>query len=91
LTDIGPMNFNSFAEYAPEPNPETNKKDVIWFALTTTDRCSPSAGSGPNSGVTAVQNPNRSPALTWSTASSDHAERDSRADPSEGHAGDPDT
>ena len=24
---------NSFAEYAPEPNPETNKKDVVWFAL----------------------------------------------------------
>jgi putative SOS response-associated peptidase YedK len=25
--------FNSFAEYAPEPNPETNKKDVVWFAI----------------------------------------------------------
>lgn len=24
---------NSFAEYAPEPNPETGKKDVVWFAL----------------------------------------------------------
>jgi len=24
--------FNSFAEYAPEPNPKT-KKDVVWFAL----------------------------------------------------------
>jgi putative SOS response-associated peptidase YedK len=24
--------FNSFAEYAQEPNPETKKKDVIWFA-----------------------------------------------------------
>jgi putative SOS response-associated peptidase YedK len=24
---------NSFAEYAPEPNPETEKKDVVWFAL----------------------------------------------------------
>jgi putative SOS response-associated peptidase YedK len=24
---------NSFAEYAPEPNPETDKKDVVWFAL----------------------------------------------------------
>jgi putative SOS response-associated peptidase YedK len=23
----------SFAEYAPEPNPETKKKDVAWFAL----------------------------------------------------------
>lgn len=25
--------FNSFAEYAPEANPETGKKDVVWFAL----------------------------------------------------------
>ena len=25
--------FNSFAEYAPEVNPETRKKDVVWFAL----------------------------------------------------------
>ncbi len=24
---------NSFAEYAPEPNPETGKKDVVWFTL----------------------------------------------------------
>jgi putative SOS response-associated peptidase YedK len=24
---------NSFAEYAPAPNPETGKKDVVWFAL----------------------------------------------------------
>jgi putative SOS response-associated peptidase YedK len=24
---------NSFAEYAPEPNPNTGKKDVVWFAL----------------------------------------------------------
>jgi putative SOS response-associated peptidase YedK len=26
--------FNSFVEYAPEPNPETGKKDVVWFAHT---------------------------------------------------------
>ncbi|SEC00924.1 SOS response-associated peptidase [Bradyrhizobium erythrophlei] len=25
--------FNSFSEYAPVPNPETGKKDVVWFAL----------------------------------------------------------
>ncbi|MGY3622032.1 putative SOS response-associated peptidase YedK [Bradyrhizobium sp. USDA 10063] len=24
---------NSFAEYAPEPDPETKKKDVVWFAI----------------------------------------------------------
>jgi putative SOS response-associated peptidase YedK len=27
---------NSFAEYAPEKNPETKKKDVVWFALDET-------------------------------------------------------
>ena len=27
------VQFNSFAEYAPEPNPETKKKDVVWFAI----------------------------------------------------------
>jgi hypothetical protein len=26
----------AFAEYAPEPNPETKKKDVVWFALNET-------------------------------------------------------
>ena len=26
----------SFAEYAPEPNPATKKKDVVWFALSET-------------------------------------------------------
>jgi hypothetical protein len=25
--------FNSFAEYASEPNPATKKKDVVWFAI----------------------------------------------------------
>src|SRR3982075_2772263 len=24
---------NSFAEFAPEPNPATKKKDIVWFAL----------------------------------------------------------
>jgi len=24
---------NSFAEHAPEPNPATGKKDVVWFTL----------------------------------------------------------
>src|ERR1700721_1140414 len=27
------MPANSFAEYAPEPNPDTKKKDVVWFAI----------------------------------------------------------
>jgi len=25
--------FNSFAEYAPKPNPDTQRKDVVWFAI----------------------------------------------------------
>jgi hypothetical protein len=28
-----PCAVNSFAEYAPEPNPETKKKDVVSFAI----------------------------------------------------------
>lgn len=24
---------NNFAEYSPQPNPETKKKNVVWFAL----------------------------------------------------------
>lgn len=26
--------FTSFSEYAPEPNPVTKRKDVVWFALS---------------------------------------------------------
>src|SRR4051794_38145 len=33
--------FNSFAEYAQEPNPET-KKDVVWFALNDQRQSLPS-------------------------------------------------
>jgi putative SOS response-associated peptidase YedK len=29
---------NSFAEYAPEPNPETKKKDVVWWFALNEDR-----------------------------------------------------
>ena len=32
---------NRFAEYAPDPNPETKKKDVVvWFAVNDDLRCS---------------------------------------------------
>jgi putative SOS response-associated peptidase YedK len=45
--------FNSFAEYAPEPNPETKKKDVVWFAINdaTIGRWPASPASGPSSRV----------------------------------------
>jgi putative SOS response-associated peptidase YedK len=60
--------FNSFAEYAPEPNAETTKKDVVWFASTRTGRWRPS-------GIWTTFNGDRGtkskpvPALTWCTAS----------------------
>jgi putative SOS response-associated peptidase YedK len=60
---------NSFAEYAPEPNPETKKKDVVWFALNEDRRSLRSEGSGPSSKATAAPSQSRSPALTWSMAS----------------------
>jgi putative SOS response-associated peptidase YedK len=37
--------FNSFAEYAPEPNPETKKKDVVWFALSDDGELSSSSSA----------------------------------------------
>lgn len=61
---------NSFAEYAPEPNPETKKKDVVWSHSQMHDRCSPSPASGPFSTVIAVRNQNPSPARIRSMASS---------------------
>ena len=36
---------NSFAEYAPEPNPETRKKDVVCFALNEDRRLFAFAGT----------------------------------------------
>jgi putative SOS response-associated peptidase YedK len=55
---------NSFAEYAPEPNPETKKKDVVWFALTDDWPLFAFGVSGPSSGAIVGLSPNRSPALT---------------------------
>src|SRR5258707_8633708 len=78
------VSANSFAEYAPEPNPETKKKDVVWFALNDDRplfafagiwRHEVQAGAGAARGLRL----------------SDHcSERGGRADASEGHAGDPD-
>jgi putative SOS response-associated peptidase YedK len=60
---------NSFSEYAPEPNPETKKKDVVWFALDDPGRCSPSPASGQSSKVTAARSPSQCPVRIWSMAS----------------------
>jgi hypothetical protein len=61
--------FNSFAEYAPEPNPETKKKDVVWFALNDDRPLPHSLASGPSSKATVAPNPSQSPALISFTAS----------------------
>jgi len=45
-----PEAANSFSEYAPEPNPETMKRNMVWFALND-DRSV--AAFGPNSRATA--------------------------------------
>jgi putative SOS response-associated peptidase YedK len=55
---------NSFAEYAPETNPETKKKDVVWFALDEAPRCSASPASGLNSKETAARSRSRFLGLT---------------------------
>jgi putative SOS response-associated peptidase YedK len=63
------VSANSFAEYAQEPNPETKKKDVVWFALNE-DR--PLFAFG---GIRTEIKGDRGtkskpiPGLTWSTAS----------------------
>jgi putative SOS response-associated peptidase YedK len=60
---------NSFAEYAPELNPE-KKKDVMWFALN--EHRPPFAFAGiwtTFKGETVVPNPRRSPGRIRSTAS----------------------
>jgi hypothetical protein len=62
--------FNSFAEYAPEPNPETKKKDVVWFALDDDRPSPPSPGSGPHSTAIAGRNQSRCLVRTTSLASS---------------------
>src|SRR3954447_9608113 len=60
--------FNSFAEYAPEPNPET-KKDVVWFALGDDRPLAAFAGIWPEFRATEAPSQSRSPVRTTSTAS----------------------
>jgi putative SOS response-associated peptidase YedK len=82
--------FNSFAEYAPEPNPETKKKDVVWFALKDDRPLTAFAGIwttfNGDRGTNQIQAGARAASGLW--ISHHFAEHRSRADPSEGHAGD---
>jgi putative SOS response-associated peptidase YedK len=82
--------FNSFAEYALESNPETKKKDVVWFAqnedrplcafagIWTEFRGDRGTMSKPIRSARCLRLPDN------------HSQRGRQADPSEGHAGDPD-
>jgi putative SOS response-associated peptidase YedK len=82
---------NTFAEYAPEPNPETKKKDVVWFALSEERPLFAFAGIWTtfNGGRGTKSKPDpRTASSLW--LPDDGAERGGRADPSEGDAGDPD-
>jgi len=91
---LGPKNrclvpANSFAEYSPEPNPVTKKKDVVWFALND-DR--PLFAFG---GIWTEYRGDRGTEADPRSASGlrisdDGAECDCRTDPPQGHAGDPD-
>ena len=79
--------FNSFAEYAPEPNPETKKKDVVWFALNDDRPLTAFAGIWTtfNSGHQVKAGAGAASGL-W--ISDGIAQRRRRTDPSQGHAGD---
>ena len=83
--------FNSFAEYAPEPNPETKKKDVVWFALNDDRPLAAFAGIWTEfKGDRGTKSkPVPGPHLVYGFLTTT-AECGRRADPSEGHAGDPD-
>jgi putative SOS response-associated peptidase YedK len=59
---------NSFSEYAPEPNPATGKKDVVWFALN--DDRPLFAFAGIWTEFKGDRGTSRSPALIWSAVSS---------------------
>src|ERR1700745_4273123 len=79
--------FHSFAEYAPEPNPETKKKDVVWFALSDDRPLAAFAGIW-----TVFKGDRGTKSKPIGAASSlrlpdDGGQRDRRADPSKGNAG----
>jgi putative SOS response-associated peptidase YedK len=86
-----PVPFNSFAEFAPEPNPDTNKKDIVWFALDDERPLTSFAGIRTEfkgeRGAKIEADPRPSPCLRLPH---DNAERVRRGDPSEGDARHPD-
>jgi putative SOS response-associated peptidase YedK len=61
--------FNSFSEYAPQANPATGKKDVVWFALNDDRPLCAFAGIWTEFKATEAQSPNQFWARTTSMAS----------------------
>jgi len=51
--------FNSFAEYAPEPNPETKKEALFGSRSMTIDRSRPSRAFGANNVAIVAPSPSR--------------------------------
>jgi putative SOS response-associated peptidase YedK len=81
---------NRFAEYALEPNPETKKKDVVWFALDEDRPLFAFAGiwtefKGERG---TVETHTGTTSCLWLL--DDRTQRRCRADPPQGDAGDPD-
>jgi putative SOS response-associated peptidase YedK len=83
--------FNSFAEYAPETNPETRKKDVVWFARDESRPLSAFAGiwteTRADRGTKSKPIPGPHLVYGFLTTAPNAVVC---ADPSEGNAGDPD-
>jgi putative SOS response-associated peptidase YedK len=61
--------FNSFAEYAPEANPETKKRMTYGLPMATIVRCRPLQACGPSSREIVALSQSLSPGRIWSTAS----------------------
>jgi len=82
---------NSFAECALEPNPETKKKDVVWFALDDDGPLFAFAGIWTTfNGRPGHQVEADSGAASGLRIPNDLAERGGRTNPLKGDAGDPD-
>ncbi len=79
--------FTSFSEYAPEPNPVTKRKDVVWFALSEERPLAFFAGLWTRwDGMRGTKaNPVARPARPLRLPHL-RAERRGEADPPEGHA-----
>ena len=85
------VSVNSFAEYAPEPNPATKKKDVVWFAFNE-DRplfAFAEIWTTFNGNRGTKSKPIPGPHLVFGFLTNG-TQRGRQADPSEGDAGDPD-